>query len=66
MANLCPKFAVKTCPVYKPLKINNLQKRRKTARFVKYFYLFIYMPLSTKIKNSASVYSTFLTMSVTS
>ena len=54
LANLCPKFAVKTYCIYKPLKFNNLQKRRKTARFVKKNYRFLSMPLSTKIKNKKS------------
>ncbi len=43
---LSPKFAVKVGAIYKRLIFNNLQKRSKTARFVKYFYQFISMLLS--------------------
>ena len=41
------KFAVKLRAVCKRLIFNDLQKQHKTARFVKYFYQFFPMPLST-------------------
>ena len=37
LANFSPRFAVKPCPIYKPLKFSGLQNLWKTAGFVKIF-----------------------------
>ncbi len=59
LANLSPQIAVKPQPILKRLIINTLQNGSNFCRFVKFFYQFPPMPLSTFQVHGAGPYSTF-------
>ncbi len=59
LANLSPQFAVKPQPILNPLIINTLQNNPKIRHFVKIFYQFLPILLSTFQRQIAGPYSTF-------